>query len=268
MRAVLEQQRLVLVPEVVIHVAQLVVDGEQVFLDGLDAHLDAHIVGVVHVPGAGMALHFAVTRTREHGALPELLRQRRETDRGVEALRGARDLERVPFVRLEQAIGAFDAGLGIGLQQVVVDAVPLLRPHVAQQVNRDGLAVGDLVLAVFLAEPLAGVAVQALVQRLHLRIQPRGFLLEIRRRHVVTRAPQHTDVVVSEFARAFIGECGKALVLGAHRLCNGMPACPRLGQRVVIAAGGDDVAELIEVLAFPAALRRRRAIFALAVHRF
>ena len=52
-------------------VAQLVVDGDEVLAGDLDAHLEAEVVDVVDVPGAGVADHVAVARPQEQGALPE-----------------------------------------------------------------------------------------------------------------------------------------------------------------------------------------------------
>ena len=77
--AVAEQHRLLVVGALVEVVAQLVVDGGEVLRRGLDAHLDAQIVQVVDVPGAGVAHHFAVARLDEQRPLPEGRRQRRES---------------------------------------------------------------------------------------------------------------------------------------------------------------------------------------------
>ena len=67
-------------------VAQFVVDGEEILAGDLDADFDAQIVGGIDIPGAGVAYHVAVARLREQRALPESLRQRRESERGEEAL--------------------------------------------------------------------------------------------------------------------------------------------------------------------------------------
>ena len=58
--AVAEQERLLVVGALVVVVAQLVVDGDEVLAVDLDAHLDAQVVVVVDVPGAGVADHLAV----------------------------------------------------------------------------------------------------------------------------------------------------------------------------------------------------------------
>ena len=75
-----------------------------------------------------------------------------------------------------------------------VDVGPLLRPHVAEQVRGDGLAVGDLVFAVLLLQPGAHVAVQVVVERLDLVPEALGLLLERVRAHVVAAPPQRAEV--------------------------------------------------------------------------
>ena len=72
--AVAERGRLLVVGALVEIVAQLVVDGEEILAGDLDAHLQAHVVERVDVPGAGVAHHLAVARLEEQRALPEGLR--------------------------------------------------------------------------------------------------------------------------------------------------------------------------------------------------
>ena len=74
--AVAEQGRLLVVGALVEVVAELVVDGEEILAGDLDAHLQAHVVDRIDVPGAGVADHVAVARLDEQRALPESLRQR------------------------------------------------------------------------------------------------------------------------------------------------------------------------------------------------
>jgi len=52
----------VLVVKVVVDVSELVLERNQLLLGGLDALLDGNVVFRIHVPGAGMAHHFAVAR--------------------------------------------------------------------------------------------------------------------------------------------------------------------------------------------------------------
>ncbi len=150
----------------------------------------------------------------------------------------------------------------VGLHQGV-DVVPLLRPHVAEQVRGDGLASGHLVLAVLLREPGAHVAVQLVIERLHLPPQPLGLLLEGLGRHVVAGAPERAQVLEADLLGALVGELHQALVERAHRLRDGVPAHPGLEQLVVVAALGDDVGQLAQVLAL--ALAILAAVLALAV---
>ena len=78
-RAVLEQEVLLVVGALVEVVAQLVVDGLEIVRVDLDAHLDAQVVDVVDVPGRGMTDDVAIARPRDQRAFPEGLGQRLET---------------------------------------------------------------------------------------------------------------------------------------------------------------------------------------------
>ena len=69
MGAVLEQRRLVLVSEEVVHVAELVIDHAQLVVGLVDAHLDAQVVAAVEAPGACVAYDLAVLWLRELGAV-------------------------------------------------------------------------------------------------------------------------------------------------------------------------------------------------------
>ena len=73
--AVQEEVGLLAVGALVEVVAQLVVDGDEVLARDLDAHLDAEVLVVVHVPGGGVAHHVAVGGLGEERALPEGLGQ-------------------------------------------------------------------------------------------------------------------------------------------------------------------------------------------------
>ncbi|MNC94032.1 hypothetical protein D3C83_107910 [compost metagenome] len=65
-RAVLEQEGLTLVAQVVIDVSHLVVHREQLFLVRLDALLDANVVRAVHLPSTRVTLHVAIAGLLEH----------------------------------------------------------------------------------------------------------------------------------------------------------------------------------------------------------
>src|SRR5262245_48384737 len=83
--AVTIQHRLMVVGALVKIVSQLVMNGTEVFCRDLNAHLDADVVNVVNIPGAGMANHFIVFRPQKHGAFPEGLWKRSESQRNKEA---------------------------------------------------------------------------------------------------------------------------------------------------------------------------------------
>ena len=146
----IEHRQLVVVREVVV-VTELVVDGDEILLGGLDAHLDAQIVVERHVPRAGVADDLAIVRLAELRALPERLRQRIEAQRGEE---GLAESSPSSWRRTSAPEGRrhVQAGLARVRLHQRVDVAPLLRPHVAEQVRRDGLARGHLVRAVLLRQ--------------------------------------------------------------------------------------------------------------------
>src|SRR6184192_2877915 len=80
-RAVAKDHRQIFVCALVEVVAQFMMDRLEVLIRRLDAHLDAHVLHGINIPGARMTNDFAVTRLHEHRTLPEGLRQRREPDR-------------------------------------------------------------------------------------------------------------------------------------------------------------------------------------------
>ncbi len=90
----------------------------------------------VDVPGAGVADDFAVARLREERALPERRGQRVEAERGEEAL-AERTIAFVVDVLLRAGSSSRRAGVGIGRLDESIDVLPLLRPHVAEQVRGD-----------------------------------------------------------------------------------------------------------------------------------
>ena len=182
-----------------------------------------------------MALHVAIPRLRQHRAFPERRRQRGEGDRLVEGLRGLGHLHRVIALLHQRRVDVEVTHARIRLEQVV-HGVPLLSPHVAEQVRRDRLAGRHLVRAVLLREPAARVAVQLLVERLDLLVETRGLLGEVVRRHVVVRAPHGTQVLVAERACALVRQLGEAHVIGAQRPRRVVPTLPCLEQLVVVAA--------------------------------
>ncbi len=237
-------------------------DGREILAVDLDAHLDPEVLFGIDVPGAGVADHVAVLGLVELRALPEGLGQRREAERGEEALAVAHHLARVEPLGLEQPGEIDAAGVARGRHQVV-DVGPLLGPHVAQQVGRDRALRGNDVGAVVLAQPAAHVAVELLVERPHLLPEPLQLGGELVRRHVVLGPPHGAQIVEAQLAGALVAELGEALVVGAHRRRDGAPADPGLEQLVRIAAGRQDAAELAEV----EALAVLAAVLAAAVGR-
>ena len=134
--AVAEEERLLAVGALVEVVAELVVDGDEVLAVDLDAHLDAQVLVVVHVPGAGVADHLAVAGLDEQRALPERRGQWLEAERGEEALAVADHLLLVDLLRLQQ-LGEVVAGAGGRHAHEGIDVAPLLGPDVAEEVRGD-----------------------------------------------------------------------------------------------------------------------------------
>ena len=151
--AVLEQERLILVGALVEVVAEFVVNGDEVFAAHLDAHLDAQIVFVVDVPGAGVADDIAVGGLGEQRALPECWRQRREAQRGEEAFAVLHHAVGVEVLRLQQfgdVVGCFC----LRRSDQREDVAPLLRPGIAEQVRGDR-AVGGTTLGPYFSTSFA-----------------------------------------------------------------------------------------------------------------
>ena len=143
--------------------------------------------------------------------------QRREAERGEEALAVLHHLLRVGVPLLE------DLGRGRSRDRrwrrdERVDVVPLLRPHVAEQVGGDGAVRRHDSVAVFLAQAVAHVGVQRDVERPDLVPEAVEFLGELVGRHVVLGAPHGAGVLEAELARALVGELDEAHELLAHGL--------------------------------------------------
>src|SRR5947199_9991749 len=81
-----KEQRLLFVSALIKIMAKLVMNSHKIFGPDLNAHLDADIVFVVDVPGAGMADHITIYGFSEQRPLPESLRQRRKTQRLIKIL--------------------------------------------------------------------------------------------------------------------------------------------------------------------------------------
>ena len=104
----------------------------------------------------------------------------------------------------------------VGRRDVVVELAPALRPHVAEQVGANRLVERHDGVAVTFVELAAHVAVQIVVERLHLAPEPVDLDGEVVGRHVVARAPHRADVGETELAGAFVGDLDHARVVGLH----------------------------------------------------
>ncbi len=195
-RRALEHRRQVFVVQVVVDVAEFVVDRGQLILRRLDALFNAHVALCgIQVPGAGVTDDVAVARAGEHRALPERLRQFLHAERDVEVLsdlghlhrhsgvglmfevgdlqRGRRLVRLAQFVAqcvalLFQCSGDVEAGHAfVGFDQGI-DVAPLLGPHVTEQVRGDLSGLRNDGVAVLGVQLGADVAMQFVVERLHL----------------------------------------------------------------------------------------------------
>ena len=136
---------------------QLVVDGEEVLAGDLNAHFQAHVVGEVDIPGAGMADDVSVGRLEEERALPKSWWQRGESEREEEALAIFHHLLIVGVLFLQQG-GEIVAWVGAWGRHQWVDVAPILSPEVAEEVGRNGTA-GGHEIAVFFVQARAHIGV-------------------------------------------------------------------------------------------------------------
>src|SRR5207237_10117655 len=97
---------------------------------------DPNVVLAVDVPRTGMTNHVAITRFGELRALPERRRQRIESEGGVEALAVAHHPALIDSMGAQQR-RPVDARRRCGWRDPDVNAAPLLRPDVAEEMRRD-----------------------------------------------------------------------------------------------------------------------------------
>jgi hypothetical protein len=136
------QHVLLVIGALVVIMPQLVVDRGEVVSIHLDAHLDADIVLVVDIPGAGMAHDLAVGRLHELRTLPEGFGQRRKAQRREECLTALHHLHRVILLGLEQ-FGHVIADIPRAVRcDDIINVAPFLRPHVAEQIGADRAGLG------------------------------------------------------------------------------------------------------------------------------
>ena len=239
MGAVLVEMVLMAIGELVVIVPELMVDGVEILRIDLRTHLDAHILVIIEVPGRGMADHLAPLRLGDHRAFPEGLRQRVEAERGKEGFPRLNHLQRC-IALCRQPLGHIIAwSRRIGLEDVI-DARPLLRPHIAQQVGADRPGRRLHSIAVECVQPPARIAVQLLVERLDLAPQALDFGLHLGRLHVVIRQPHLVEARIAQLARALIGDVDHPRIVRRHRHGNRVPALPHRLQLFGIAGLLDD----------------------------
>ena len=237
-------------------------DGGEVLRRDLDAHLDAQVVDVVDVPGAGVADDLAVRGLRRTASAP-----RRSCGSGAKPSEVKKPSPYPDHLDARRSCGDFRisrqvvAGVGALRRDERVDVVPVLRPHVAEQVRGDRPVRRDRV-AVLLAQLRAHVGVQRDVERLHLLPQPVELGRELLGRHVVLRAPHRARVGEAELSRALVGELDEAGVARLDRRRDRVPAGPDVQQLLRVPRRGHDLRDVLEV----EALALGRAVLALAVH--
>ena len=105
----------------------------------------------------------------------------------------------------------------------------------------------------------AHVAVELVVERLHVVPEALDVGLEVGGRHVVAGAPERADVVEADLPRALVRELDVPRELVLHRRGDRMPAAPRFDELVEVAALAEDVREVVEAQA-RGGLGRRRAL--------
>src|SRR5580704_10093137 len=244
--AATEERRQLVVGALVVIVAKLVVDDAEIFLRNLDAHLDAQVVLLIHVPGAGVADDVPVLRLGEERALPESVRQGRESDRR-EKVFAVFDHAVGVGLAIDQTFGEVVALRRLGGIHQFVNVIPLLCPGIAKKMRGDRAIWRDDILAVFLGQLAAHVNVKRYIERAKLFPDAVEFASEIVRRHVVLGAPKGADVGVAEFARTGVAKFHHAGVAIAHRRADGMPADPGALQLFWVAAGGEEALDLGDV---------------------
>ena len=188
--------------------------------------------------------------------------QRVEAERGEEPFAVPDHLQGVRVPGL-QDLGQVVARIRVLRSDQRIDVLPVLRPHVAQQMRRDRPLLRDGV-AVLLAQLPPDVRVERDVERPHLLPEAIELGGEGVGRHVVLRPPHRARVLEPELTRALVGQLDEAHVVLLHRAADGVPAGPDVEKLSRIARGRHDLRDVFEIEA--AVLRR--AVLALAVGAF
>ncbi len=212
-----------------------------------------------------MAHNIAIARLGEERALPECRGQRLKTQRGEESFAVMNHSLRVNIFRLECCID-IRSRLRVCRGQQRINIIPLLRPHVAEEMRGNRGVFRHYVLPVFLSELPANVRVQRNVKWADLRPQSVEFLAEIIRRHVVIGAPHRANVRKSHFLRALIAEFDEARISLTHWGSDSVPPLPGSEQFLWITAFGKDFLDVGKLLAvFFFVIRTPRALAVVAI---
>ena len=132
----------------------------------IGALFDAKVTTVAKVPGGGVTDHVALARFLQHRTFPESLRHRFHAQRDEELIGLLKHARRV-VILTSQSRADVDALFVAEGSRAVVQAAPALRPHVAQQVSRNGPVQRHHLVAVLAVQFPSDVSVQLLVQRSH-----------------------------------------------------------------------------------------------------
>src|SRR5580692_13160394 len=163
-RAVLEQEWLVLVGALVHVVPKLVMNGDEVDIANLDAHLDSQIVEVIDIPRAGVADHIAITRLGQERAYPKRIGQRSEAQGFIEAFAVAHHSLGIKILGLQQRSQIVTAALLIQTEDGE-DVAPLLGPGIAEQVRGDWSVGRNDLRPVLLHQPGPNIGMQRKIKR-------------------------------------------------------------------------------------------------------
>ena len=138
----------------------------------------------------------------------------------------AHHVERRRVLRLQDC-GKVESRIGVRRRDQRIDIVPLLRPHVAEQVRRNRAVRGHHAVAVFLAQAIAHVGVRGQVQRTNLLPQAVEFIGESVRRQVVLGAPHRARIVEPQLRAPLLASSTKRWYSAASaRRWRAIPARP------------------------------------------
>ena len=224
-RAVLEQEWLILIRALIKVVPQFVMDGYKIFRPNLDAHFDTNIVLIVDVPGAGMANHVPIGGLYEQRSLPESLRQRIEAQRLVEILAVFHHAPRIKILCLQQLRKVVTAAVFRQAQQWK-NIAPRLCPGISKEVSAHGPIWCYHLRPIFLRKPRPHERVKRKIKRTHLLPKPVHVSAKLLWRHVVSSAPQHAGIFEPHIAGALVRKLHEPRIPLAHGSADCVPPCP------------------------------------------